>query len=174
CDEVQEARARALLEVIAKRPAGGRTRRLCIDSTNERLFARRMQQRLGRECTVELVVASENVPGQADTVNFKTWLGVNYADAFNRGQLDLPADAYVKEDHRLVRRDRGHFVCNPASDGKHGDTFDSGKLAFYALTSKSGGITEETLKHIALSKKGHAGMAYIPRLKLHHPRMKWR
>jgi hypothetical protein len=48
-DEVQETRARQLLEVVAKRPAGGRTRRLCIDSTNERLFARRMTDEQSRE-----------------------------------------------------------------------------------------------------------------------------
>ena len=173
-EEVQEARVRQLLEVIAKRPAGGPARRLCIDGTNERLFARRMQQRLGKLCTVEPIVGSENVPFQKDTVNFKTLLGTNYVDALRRGQSHLPSHDYVKEDHRLVRRDAGHFVCYPSSDGKHGDTFDSGKLALYALSSKAGGITEETLKHIALSKQGHAGMPYIPRLKLHHPRMKWR
>jgi hypothetical protein len=31
-------------------------------------------------------------------------------------------------------------VCEPASDGKHGDTFDSGKLASWAL--RRGGLTK--------------------------------
>lgn len=164
-DEVQEARVRQLLEVISKRPSGGPARRLCIDGTNERLFARRMQQRLGQFCTVEPIVGSENVPFQKDTVNYKTLLGTNYVDAFRRDSLHLPSHDYVKEDHRLVRRDAGHFVCYPTSDGKHGDTFDSGKLALHALTSRggSGAITEETIKMIAIgSNRRSCG----PRLKL--------
>src|SRR5262249_7567 len=120
-DEVQETRARQLLEVIAKRPSGGRARRLCIDATNERLFPRRMLPRLGGECKVKVVVAYKNVRRQPHPVNLKPWLGTNYVDASKRAKMAPPADAYVKEDHRLVRRDRGHFVCHPASDGKHGD-----------------------------------------------------
>jgi hypothetical protein len=108
-----------------------------MDATNERLFARRMQQQLGRICGVQLIVGSEKKPGATDDVNMKTLLGTNYVDALQRGQLDLPAHDYVKEDHRLVRRDRGLFVCCPASDGKHGDTFDSGKLALYGLATNA-------------------------------------
>src|SRR6185295_7278646 len=96
-EEVQESRARQLLEVIAQRPRGGRACGLCIDATNERLFARRMQQQLGGLCGVQLIVGSEKKPGTVDDVNLKTLLGTNYVDAIQRGQLDLPAHDYVKE-----------------------------------------------------------------------------
>ncbi len=141
-DVVQEARAQALLQTVAARAEGGRCRRLCIDATNERLFAQRMKRELGRSCAVELVVSSETLtlPGEAETVNFKTWLGDEYMSAFRDGQIDVPPSPYVKDDHRMVKKEKGLFVCEPASDGKHGDTFDAGKLSLHALKSTSGAI----------------------------------
>ena len=173
---MQERRATELLEVIAKRPSGGWARYLCIDATNERLFARRMQQQLARMCGVELIVGSEKKKGSNEDVNMKTLLGTEYVTALQRGELDLPAHEYVKEDHRLVRRDCGNFVCSPASDGKHGDTFDSGKLALYGLNSLATGaeIVRQMDWILSRMKKGHAGMAYVPRLKLHQPGRRWR
>ncbi len=148
-DEVQEARARVLLETIAARLQGGRARRLCIDATNERLFARRMQRVLGRLVTVELVVGSETMilPSASkdhkaeDAVNKKTFLGDQYMTAFREGQIDVPASVYIKDDHRMVKKEKGLFVCKPAPDGKHGDTFDSGKLSMHAINSSSGALT---------------------------------
>ena len=176
-DEVQERRAKGLVEVIAKRASGGPARYLCIDATNERLFARRMQQQFRGICSVELVVGSEKKTGAAvDDVNMKTLLGTKYVDTLQRGQLDLPAHDYVKEDHRLVRRDSGHFVCSPTSDGKHGDTFDSGKLALHGLKSiaTEAEIVRQMESILASMRKGRAGMPYIERWKLNQPRSKWR
>lgn len=157
-DLVQEARARAILETIAKRTQGGRARRLCIDATNERMFAKRMQRELGRLCTVELVVGSENMTMPAgqkgevqDTVNKKTYLGDQYMTAFKEGQIDVPTSSYIKDDHRMVKKEKGMFTCKPAADGKHGDTFDSGKLSVHALNSSGGAITAETLARIRLA-----------------------
>lgn len=150
-DEVQESRARAILETIAARPQGGRARRLCIDATNERLFAKRMQRVLGKLVTVELVVGSETmiVPGvsekaaqKEDAVNKKTYLGDQYMTAFREGQIDVPPSPYLKEDHRLVKKEKGLFTCKPQPDGKHGDTFDSGKLSLHGLNSTSGALTD--------------------------------
>lgn len=142
-DEVQEARARAILETIAARPQGGRCRRLCIDATNERLFARRMWRKLGPLCTVQRIIGSEKapIPGDDDAANYKTWLGDAYMDLFKHGQVDVPISPYLKDDHRMVKKEKGLFVCVPAPDGKHGDTFDSGKLSVHALGSNAGGIT---------------------------------
>jgi hypothetical protein len=38
--------------------------------------------------------------------------------------LWLPSERYVREDWRLVKKEKGQFVCEPDSDGRHGDTFD--------------------------------------------------
>jgi hypothetical protein len=175
-DEVQELRVRELLGVIEKRPKGGPAGRLCIDATNERLFARRMQQQLGPICPVELVIGSEKKPGTNDDVNVKTLLGTRYVTALQRSELDLPAHDYVKEDHRLVRRDSGLFVCSPSSDGKHGDTFDSGKLALHALET---GIAwekwREDSKKRRLSRPAHSERrSWGPRRTLNRPHRHWR
>jgi hypothetical protein len=167
-DEVQESRARAIIQTVAARPQGGRARRLCIDATNERLFARRMQRVLGSLVTVELVVSSETmtVPGTStdkepeNTVNKKTWLGDQYMTAFKDGQVDVPASSYIKEDHRMVKKEKGMFVCDPGPDGKHGDTFDSGKLSVHALNSAGGALTMETVDQIQMGVP-HPGIPLI-------------
>lgn len=153
-DLVQEARARALIETINARPQGGRCRGLAIDATNERLFAKRMARELGRLCTVRLVIGSESWPivGEEGPVNYKTKLGGDYMQMFKDGQIDVPPSSYLKEDHRLVKREKGLFVCVPAPDGKHGDTFDSGKLALHSLDGAVGAINHETMDHIKLGR----------------------
>ncbi|HEY4414479.1 MAG TPA: hypothetical protein VGO57_02210 [Verrucomicrobiae bacterium] len=162
-DEVQEARAKAILETVAKR--GTRCRRLCIDATNERLFARRMQRQLGRLCTVLLIVGSETtkIIGTEETVNMKTLLGENYMTAFKDGQIDVPASTYIKDDHRMVKKEKGFFVCVPAADGKHGDTFDSGKLAYHGFNSQAGAITAEALGKIRIGGDNHRLPKFTPR-----------
>lgn len=163
-DLVQLRYAHALIEAVSRRPHGGRCRRLCIDSTNERLFARRMQRELGRLCTVELVVGSEKWPIEGDEgpVNYKTRLGVDYMQLFKDGQIDAPPSPYFKDDHRMVKREKGLFVCEPAPNGMHGDTFDSGKLSIHGITSTGGAIT--TVEGIVLSSdRPRPGARFRPR-----------
>lgn len=153
-DEVQEARARAFLETINARQQGGRCRGLSIDATNERLFAQRMRRVLGRLCTVRLIVSAETliVPGEEDPVNYKTFLGDQYMGLFRQGLIDVPPSVYIKEDHRMVKKEKGLFVCVPAADGKHGDTFDSGKNSIHSIVCADGGLTNETLSQIKVGK----------------------
>jgi hypothetical protein len=142
--EIQLERAQKILRAVADRNEGGRMRRLAIDATGDRLFAKSMQTALSREgVPVELVVASETVemPGYDSAVTKKTWLGDKYVAALNDNKLVLPPERYLREDHRMPKKIGGIYVCDPASDGKHGDTFDSGKLAFHAQSSSAGAIT---------------------------------
>jgi hypothetical protein len=55
-------------------------------------------------------------------------------------------DRYIREDFRLVKKDRGQLVCEPDIDGKHGDTFDAVKLASYALDA--GGPAEASAAQV--------------------------
>jgi hypothetical protein len=64
----------------------------------------------------------------------KTCLGDLYSAHFNDNHYTAPPGPYYKTDHRLVIKDRGAYLCDPSPDGMHGDTFDSGKLAHWALT----------------------------------------
>lgn len=137
-EKVQRQRLRRVIETIRLRPAGGPGRKLCLDGSNERLFAQGTQEELRSLIPVEIIVSGSNVEphprGYEDAVNYKTYLGDIYSAAINDNQYSLPAGQYVKDDHRMVLKSAGRFVCTPdRRDGKHGDTFDSGKLAEYAL-----------------------------------------
>ena len=133
---------RDLIAVVRARPSGGPARRLTIDGSNDRLFAQEVQDEFLGIVPVEIVLNGANVdplpPGYRDTINYKTYLGDLYCAAVNDGRTALPPDDYIKADHRLTTKDGGRYACTPDSEGRHGDTFDSGKLAEYALSSYSG------------------------------------
>lgn len=134
---VARERLRRLFDVIRNREQGGPAVRFCIDASNERLFAEETSDELRGIVPVQLVIAGESVeplpPGYRSAINYKTFEGDLYATAINDGSVAVPADKYIKEDHRMVIKDGGRYVCVPDADGKHGDTFDSGKHALLAL-----------------------------------------
>lgn len=134
-------RIRKVIEAVEARPKGGRARRLCIDGTNERYFAEQARKDLCAQIPVEVVIASESiaVPG-AEPMNMKQYLGGLLVGRLDDNHLTLPPERYVREDFRLVKKDRGSFVCEPDVQGRHGDTFDSTKLAERAL--ETGGPVE--------------------------------
>ena len=134
-------RAAGIVRAVAARPAGGPARRLCEDATNERYFAQTVRRQLGALLPVELVVASETVPQPGgDPLTRKQQLGGQLVAALEDNQVLLPPERYVKEDFRLVRKERGSFVCEPDAEGRHGDTFDAVKLALQALCGASGAV----------------------------------
>lgn len=131
---VAEARVRAVLAAVARRPTGGRAKALHIDATNERYFAAGLQRSLRAEVPVTCVVGSETVqkPGY-EPMTMKQFLGSLLVGELDDNHLTLPPQKYVKEDFRLVKKDRGLFVCTPDPQGRHGDTFDGTKLGINAL-----------------------------------------
>jgi hypothetical protein len=133
--KVARSRAVELVRAVNARRHGGRARRLCIDATNERLFASDMQDLLRAELPVELVIASETIeiPGKEEPITMKQFLGEQLVGILDDNHLTLPPERYIKEDFRLPKKEKGKFVCDPAPDGKHGDTFDATKLALYAV-----------------------------------------
>ena len=141
---VAKYRIRQVVIAVRERASGGRARRLCIDATNERFFALEVSKELAGEVPVELVIGSETVqvPGKDEPITTKQYHGGRYVAALHDNKLTLPPERYIKEDHRLPRMEKGQFTCEATPDGKHGDTFDSGKLALHALTSNSGAIRE--------------------------------
>jgi len=132
-------RLQLILNAVKDRKAGGRARRLCIDSTNERYFAADVRKQLRGEVFVDLVVSSETVarPGLPN-ITRKQQLGEQLVAELEDNRLTLPAARYIREDFRLVKKERGQFVCEPDVMGRHGDTFDSTKLALAALTGNKG------------------------------------
>jgi hypothetical protein len=132
-------RLRLVLNAVKARKEGGRARRLCIDSTNERYFAADVRKELRGEIFVDLVVSSETIerPGLPN-ITRKQSLGEALVAELEDNRLALPAARYIREDFRLVKKERGQFVCEPDVIGRHGDTFDSTKLALQALTGNKG------------------------------------
>jgi hypothetical protein len=136
--KVQRDRLKRIVETVRERLQGGPAIKMCIDATNERLFAQGTQEELRALIPVELIISSKNVDprpaGYRDDVIYKTFLGDLYSAAVNENRYSLPSNQYVKDDQRMVLKSKGRYECTPDKrDGKHGDTFDSGKLAEYAL-----------------------------------------
>lgn len=165
--DIALARARQIITTLNARKSGGRCRRLCVDATNEKYFSQRVKKELGSMVPVELVVGSESiqVPGTEDPINMKQHLGSLLCAALDDNKLTLPAERYVREDWRMVKKEKGQFVCNPDADGRHGDTFDSTKLAHWALRSNAGGLTTVEGIHVG-NNTGVRGTArvFTPRL----------
>lgn len=140
-------RIRRVVETIAKRPEGDRARRLAIDATNERYFARDVHDQLLDLIPVEAVVGSETVKRSGyEPMTWKQFLGSRLIGELDDNHLTLPPERYIREDWRLVKKERGAIVCEPDVDGKHGDTFDAAKLAIHAL--QTGGPAEAAASQV--------------------------
>lgn len=147
-------RFKNIVLAIRTRPAGG-ARRMCIDATNERYFAAAVRQELMAYLPVECVVGSEKIerPG-AEPMNMKQFTGGELVAELEDNHVILPPERYVREDFRLVKRDRGQFVCEPDAAGRHGDTFDSTKLSLRALKSTGeGAFTKALAAQVILPRK---------------------
>lgn len=133
---IAEDRIRRLIKAVSKRPIGGRARALHIDATNERYFATSLRQSLTGLVPVHLIISSETDMGPGgEPMTKKQLLGGRLVAELDDNHLTIPPERYIRDDWRLVKKDRGLFVCDPDVDGKHGDTFDSSKLALNALVS---------------------------------------
>ncbi len=155
---VRDDLLRQICGIVREREAGGPVAWIGIDASSERLAAEETADELRSVAPVRLFISGNVVdprpPGYAEqdgNVNYKTYLGDVYAARVNDGRVNLPADEYLKTDHRLVMKDGGRFVCNPdPATGAHGDTFDSGKIAEF-LQMNGGPFV---FKAVALERPG--------------------
>lgn len=133
----EPAVARQILTAILDdiRSAQQKPRRLCIDASSEKYFAADMRTHLRARCAVELVAGGQKLTFRGEALDAKTLLGNMYAAALEDGFILLPAGEWIEFDHRLVKREAGRFVTDLGPGGEHGDTFDSGKLAYWGLQS---------------------------------------
>lgn len=141
--EVQIERLIRLVSAVNARKEGGRMRRLGQDATGQQLFCRTVAARLAHMVPVESVVMSESLelPTYDTPVSKKTYFGDLYVSKFNDNRIAVPPERYIREDHRLPKKIKGLYVCDPAPNGQHGDTFDSGKIASRMLRSSAGALT---------------------------------
>ena len=153
---LQRERLRRIVQVVNTRPEGGRMRRLGQDATGQQLFCKDVERDLGGLVPVESVVMSETVelPGQDTPVTKKTYYSDLYVSKFADNRIAAPPERYYREDHRLPKKIKGLYVCEPQADGKHGDTFDSGKIASRMLRAADGAITADTVSKIRIGRGG--------------------
>ena len=117
---------------------------LALDATSERYWCAEVKKELELLVNVLLVVNSETMEHLNEPIKVKTYLGNLGCNAIDDRVTALPPAREVKEDFRLVKREKGGF--NNALDsvtGRHGDLFDGFKLSLFALET-GGGVTEAT------------------------------
>lgn len=135
--------AKAILREVVEagiRRTGRRPRAIALDATNERYYCADVRKEFSRYGRVILVVSSEATLYRGEKMLFKTYLGNLYANAYDDSAIAIPPDRWLKDDRRLAKRVKGSFDNELDSAGNHGDTFDSGKLALYALTGSGGPV----------------------------------
>jgi hypothetical protein len=167
-EAIARERLRDVVMAVRQRKTGGPARRLCVDATNEKYFAEGTRAALASIIPVQLVVASESVDplpsGYEKSTNYKSYTGDLYCAAINENRYSMPSAAYIKADHRLVMKNAGRYECEPDNDGRHGDTFDSGKLAEFALSVEGCGIsTLEDVAKIHLGGNPSSRPTFTPR-----------
>jgi hypothetical protein len=160
---LQRERLRRVVTTINERKEGGRVRRVGQDATGQQLFCKDVARDLAGLAPVENIVMSETVelPGYDTPVTKKTYFSDLYVAKFNDNRVSAPPERYYREDHRLPKKIKGLYVCEPQADGKHGDTFDSGKIASHMLKSSGGAaFTAETIEQIYMGE-AHTGLETI-------------
>ena len=151
---VAEERIERCVKVVAARKAGGPMRRLRIDATNERYWCQGLRRKLMGLVPVDLIVASETIerPGEPEPITLKQYEGSVLVGELDDNHLWLPPERYIREDFRLVKKEKGQFVCEPDVDGKHGDTFDSTKKGVLALVDGGECFNSENVKCLQFGK----------------------
>lgn len=163
--DAAKERCRRLVEAVRERKEGGPARRLCVDATNERYFAQEVRKELGGLVPVELVIGSETIEaaGEREPITMKQYLGGQLVGELDDNHLWLPPERYVREDWRLVRKEKGQFVCEPDGNGRHGDTFDGTKLGLRALRSTGGALTGVSGIRLGTNRAGGGRKVFKPR-----------
>jgi hypothetical protein len=129
---------RAIIEAVLMLIAPRRVRKLCIDATSERFFAADLKKALGPMVPTDLIVASENHTYLGEEMTFKVYLGNLLVNTMEDGHFAMADEVWIKDDFRLVKRDRGTFNAELDSAGNHADTFDGSKLALHAIIGPGG------------------------------------
>lgn len=150
--EDPEVPEQILTSILDARPAG-EWRSLNIDASSERLNAQRMRKKFRSRLVVNLIVSSESIlwreGGNEEKFSYKTLLGDLYCSAFEDGIIAAPPDVFFLADHRLVKKYAGSYATEIDEAGNHGDTFDSGKLAYWGHI-RSGGPTRAEAAQVGI------------------------
>lgn len=138
--EAQVSRAifRMIVEDIMS--TGRRIKAMSLDASSEVFFAQQVQQDLAGRCPVALIKGGENVNFRGVKGLAKVVMGNMFASAHEDNFIATPLAEWVVKDRRLVKREKGSFMAELGPSGEHGDTFDAGKHAYWALAGGTGNV----------------------------------
>ena len=156
--DIAEAIIRHVLDQIESRRR--KARKLCIDATSEKFFAKNLKRNLAGVIPVELVVSSESTQYLGEPMNFKVYLGNLYINTIDDGRLALPDEKWVSDDARQVKRDKGTFIAEIDEDGNHADAFDACKLALHSLITRSGTVEADAARVGTFGSTGTDGRRF--------------
>jgi hypothetical protein len=129
---------KSVLRELCNLGKGRRPHRIIIDATSERFFAAEIKKEFSSFCPVILVVASEKTIYMSQEMTFKAYLGNLLVNTMDDGSFLMPEQRWLKDDFRLVLREKGSFINQIDSAGNHGDVFDGSKHALYGFFSRLG------------------------------------
>jgi hypothetical protein len=124
--------SRAIIAKALELPGGRRVRSLALDASNERFFAADVKRDFGSKTAVRLFIAGEKAAYKSEEMSNKQFAGSLLVNALDDARVILPPDRWVRDDFRLVRKEKGTFQNQLDQAGNHGDTFDAVKLALWA------------------------------------------
>ena len=110
-----------------------RPRALILDATSERYWCAETATDLASICPVILIVNSERIIYEDQSMTYKSYLGNLAVNALEDYKSALPPTKDCKDDFRLVKRYRGGFDNDEDNSGNHGDTFDAYKNSIYGF-----------------------------------------
>lgn len=115
-----------------------KARRMGLDASSEVYFAQGVKKQFIGYCPIDLIKGGETIQRGAEKFSYKVLLGNLYSSTFEDALMAGPDEKWWRDDQRRVHREKGSFVSESGENGEHGDTFDSGKLAYWALESGTG------------------------------------
>lgn len=130
-DRVTKAVLRHVCEGLATRRR--RLRAISVDASNERFLCAQLAREFSVYAPIRLVVSGEKTTWKGEEMTFKQLLGTLYSALYEDALIASAEAQWLGDDRRLVRREKGSFVADLGPNGEHGDTFDSGKLAYWGL-----------------------------------------
>lgn len=149
----------AILESILDARPAAEWRRLCIDASSEKYHAQTMRKKFRQRLPVDLISNGEAIDFQGERYSYKTLLGDLYVSAFEDNIIALPPETFVLDDHRLVKKQAGGYVTEVDEGGNHGDTFDSGKLAYWGHINGGGRVRAHAAQVGGIPQGGNANRA---------------
>lgn len=124
---------KGIIRHVLKRVPKSFRKAIVVDKSNEKFAANKLKKMLAGEIRVIGLAGNNTVIFEGEHTDAKTAMGSAYCAALEDGLIAMPSGKWIRDDHRLVKRNGAKFECKPDKDGNHADTFDAAKLAYWGF-----------------------------------------